>query len=209
MEEGTTLHSRFKIPIPCDNSSTSNIRNHSAQAQALREASLFLIDEASMCSKYILECIDRLLRDVTCNKNVPFGGKCIVLAGDFRQTLPIILKSSEAAVTSICLKKSKLWKDFSKFKLNTNMRALANEIEFAKYLLEMGNGKIETIDNDSLIRIPDELLIENNEDLIDFVYGSNFITPQFLRETNCAILCPLNTRVSDINEKILRRVPGN
>ena len=40
----------------------------------------------------VLKIIDRLLRDV-CDENdkrKPFGGKTILLCGDFRQILPVI-----------------------------------------------------------------------------------------------------------------------
>ena len=52
-------------------------------------------DEAAMGNKYHLEALDLTLRDFMGSvdarlANVPFGGKTIVLGGDFRQTLPIM-----------------------------------------------------------------------------------------------------------------------
>ena len=67
-------------------------------------ADLIIIDEASSMKKDALRCIDDLLRDLVkqqCVNNhifdsllfkqmIPFGGKTILLGGDFRQTLPVV-----------------------------------------------------------------------------------------------------------------------
>jgi hypothetical protein len=47
--------------------------------------------------KYALEAIDRLLKDL-CNNNKIFGDKIIILSGDFRQTLPVILHGNRTQI---------------------------------------------------------------------------------------------------------------
>ena len=42
-----------------------------------------------MISKKALEIVDKTLQDV-CYNNEPFGGKLIILGGDFRQILPVV-----------------------------------------------------------------------------------------------------------------------
>jgi len=42
-----------------------------------------------MTPRYALEIIDRTLRDIM-NNNLSFGGKIIVLGGDFRQLLLLL-----------------------------------------------------------------------------------------------------------------------
>ena len=49
-----------------------------------------MIDEATMLDRYQLEAMDRTLRDLMSNPDVPFGGKVVILAGDFRQCLPVV-----------------------------------------------------------------------------------------------------------------------
>ncbi|CAF1955596.1 unnamed protein product, partial [Rotaria magnacalcarata] len=42
-----------------------------------------------MTPSYALKAVDILLRDIM-NISVPFGGKIMVLGGDFRQVLPVV-----------------------------------------------------------------------------------------------------------------------
>ena len=46
-----------------------------------------------MANRLLIEALDRGLRDVA-DADEPFGGKVVVLAGDFRQTLPILKLAS-------------------------------------------------------------------------------------------------------------------
>uniref|UniRef100_A0AC34FY32 ATP-dependent DNA helicase n=1 Tax=Panagrolaimus sp. ES5 TaxID=591445 RepID=A0AC34FY32_9BILA len=52
------------------------------------ETDVFIWDQAPMAPKYALEIMDRLLRDFT-KIDEPFGGKILLLGGDFRQLLPV------------------------------------------------------------------------------------------------------------------------
>lgn len=85
-----------------------------------------------------MEALNRSLKDL--RKNVELmGGALILLAGDFRQTLPVIPRSTPADEISACLKSSSLWRRVQKITLSTNMRvhllqdSTANN--FAKQLL--------------------------------------------------------------------------
>ena len=67
-------------------------------------AKLLLIDEATMLDRYQLESLDRTLRDLMGQPKLPFGGKVLVLSGDFRQCLPVIPGATRAETVSHCLK---------------------------------------------------------------------------------------------------------
>uniref|UniRef100_UPI00358FB219 uncharacterized protein n=1 Tax=Myxine glutinosa TaxID=7769 RepID=UPI00358FB219 len=86
---GRTSHHRFKLPVPILENSTCNISPRSKDADTLRKANLFIWDEVPMAPAYALAAVDRCLRDVTSN-NIPFGGKVLLLGGDFRQVLPVV-----------------------------------------------------------------------------------------------------------------------
>ena len=71
-------------------------------------------------TKKSLEALDRMLQDLRKNKNW-FGGAMILLAGDFRQTLVVVPRSTPANELNACLKSSTLWKDIKMLKLNMKM----------------------------------------------------------------------------------------
>ena len=147
---GRTSHSRTKCPLHLHEDTICNMVKQSDEAAILREAALIIWDEASMIHRYMLEAVDRLLRDVTDIDN-PFGGKTILLAGDFRQVLPIVSRGTRADISGIVLSRSPLWCHFHVLRLTTNMRAalmvqagdhaLAQaQQSFANYLLRIGAG---------------------------------------------------------------------
>ena len=55
----------------------------------VKMAKLLLIDETTMLHRFQIEALDWSLQDIMNNQS-SFGGKIIILAGDFRQCLPVI-----------------------------------------------------------------------------------------------------------------------
>ena len=49
-----------------------------------------------MTKRKAVEALDRSMRDIMDIPNLPFGGKTILFGGDFRQTLPIVIKGTRA-----------------------------------------------------------------------------------------------------------------
>ena len=45
-------------------------------------------------------------------QDVPFGGKVLILAGDFRQCLPVIKNLNETGIAQRCINSSNLWTKF-------------------------------------------------------------------------------------------------
>ncbi|XP_055961074.1 uncharacterized protein LOC126671880 [Mercurialis annua] len=86
MPEGRTAHSRFSIPLNAKETTVCGISKQSAKAELLRRAKLIIWDEAPMAKKFVIEIVDRTLRDIL-SYNDPFGGKIIEFGGDFRQVL--------------------------------------------------------------------------------------------------------------------------
>ncbi|XP_062075970.1 ATP-dependent DNA helicase pfh1-like [Humulus lupulus] len=86
---GGTAHSRFKFSLQLENKSTCNITKESSLAKLLQMTKIIIWDESPMINKYAVEALDNMQRDVT-ECDLPFGGKVIVLGGDFCQVLPVI-----------------------------------------------------------------------------------------------------------------------
>jgi ATP-dependent exoDNAse (exonuclease V) alpha subunit len=157
---GRTFHSRLKAPLTPNKESMLQIRAQSDLAKLVRMARLLLIDESTMLDKFQLEALDRSLRDLMNIPNQPFGGKIIILAGDFRQCLPVVPGASRAGTVSHCINKSNLWPLFKVLQLTENMRVRASgdaTLEaFDEWTLSIGNGAPL---NGSVL-IPDNMIVE-------------------------------------------------
>jgi hypothetical protein len=96
LEGGCTVHSRFKIPIAslCG-SSACYVPLNNPQAALIRVACLIVWDEAPMAHKHVFEAVNRTLQHVMgavdpALKDMFFGGKVVVMGGDFTQILPVV-----------------------------------------------------------------------------------------------------------------------
>ncbi|XP_045800265.1 uncharacterized protein LOC123894338 [Trifolium pratense] len=227
LPNGKTAHSTFCIPLEINEKSTCNIKQHCHRAELLRAASLFIWDEAPMMNRYCFEAFDRTMKDLMgkVDKNLrrkPFGGKVVVLGGDFRQILPVIRKGSRSEVVRATISSSKLWKHCKVLKLTKNMRLKGDFTdnsesdlkEFAEWILKIGDGLLNGDENgEAEIQVPEELCVVQADkplmDLVDFVYpnivndiGKN----NFFKDE--AILAPTLEIVKEVNDFVLSMIPG-
>ena len=143
VDGGKTVHSTFSLTIPLVSDMSPKISAASDKGKMLKAAKLIIWDEATMASSYAYNSVDLLLRDLM-KINLPFGGKVLVMGGDFRQTLPILKHGTHVYVFGITVKKSNIWGYVQKFALTRNMRANNSEIEFKKWLLDLGDGLLSS-----------------------------------------------------------------
>ena len=61
---GTTSHSRLGIPLQLDTDPISGFFVQSGRAAVLRQASIVVIDEATMAEKKMFALLDTLFRDL-------------------------------------------------------------------------------------------------------------------------------------------------
>jgi hypothetical protein len=202
-------------------------------AELIQVASLIIWDEAPMTHRRCFEALDRTMRDLLSEHNpanamLSFGGKPIVLGGDFRQILPVVRKGSRSAVVGASITNSKLWQHVTLLKLHTNMRlrnpALQgdqlHELEtFSKWVLAIGDGTVPAEKRGdereaTWVTIPDDLLIHTEGDklaaLVAEVYPnllSKYRDPSYLASR--AIVCPNNQTVDEINKYIVSMLPGD
>src|ERR1044072_1771549 len=220
IDGGRTAHSRFKIPIKLNETSTCNISRKSKEACLINVAKVFIWDEAPMMHKFAFEAVDRTLRDIT-QIDKPFGGKIFIFGGDFRQILPVIPHATCADIVSASLSKSYIWKHLKIMKLTINMRLYqshnsqddnSKQKEFAEFLLKIGNGEYSTNSNtENMITLSADITIPkgNLTDFADFVYpnlAKNSGNVNYM--VGRAILTPKNTDVDIISDMIMSRLPG-
>ncbi len=154
---------------------------------------------------------------------LPFGGKTLLMAGDFRQTLAIYKHCSVTDIISIPVKKSNIWPNVKKCCLTENLRANTSASQFKNWTIDLGDGKLASkfqTDTEDVIALPNECVLENNSmvdvdhntfesNLITYVYGNTGDNILFkIQKENVAILCPKNEDVLSVNEKILDLIDG-
>lgn len=183
-------------------------------ATLMQRATLFAWDECTMAHKKSYEALDRTMRDFT-GINQLMGRKLLLLTGDFRQTLPVIPRSTPADEINACIKTSYLWKHVKIIKLTTNMRVYlkrdSTAHQFSQQLLQIGDGKYPIDENTKELSFPSNFcqLEESLQNVIQRVFPNithNFKNYDWLGER--AILAPKNDDVNKINHQILLTLPG-
>lgn len=170
-----------------------------------------------MAHRFAFEAVDRTFRDLT-GVEKPFGGIIVVLGGDFRQILPVVIRGTRADIIDACIKSSELWKHVNIKHLTINMRIQDNEQkQFVDYLLKIGEGKELVYSNigEDMIKLQDDIIL-NDQNINSLIFTTfNNIIDKYNNNDNYinyikdrAILTIKNEDVDDINEQIINLFPG-
>uniref|UniRef100_A0A0D3BIS7 ATP-dependent DNA helicase n=1 Tax=Brassica oleracea var. oleracea TaxID=109376 RepID=A0A0D3BIS7_BRAOL len=225
LPNGRTAHSRFNIPLKLDEDKLCNIKLGTMLAELIEKTDLIIWDEAPMTHNHAFEALDKTLKDIMSMKNPPaknqtFGGKTVLLGGDFRQILPVIPQGSRADTVLALISHSYLWNSCHKFPLKTNMRVNEDEIEFSDWLLKVGEGQTESGQEDEDDGYHDQMIIVDNslvpeikddslKEVVDAAYGDvNKIEASQSSCTDKAILTPRNDTVDEINAYTISKTGG-
>ncbi|CAN1189507.1 ATP-dependent DNA helicase PIF1 [Linum perenne] len=185
------------------------VKKGSEVAELLKSATLIVWDEAPR------------------ENYLPFGGKVVLLGGDFRQFLPVVPNGSRADNINASLPRSYLWTFCTLLHLKINMRITNHAINttpmfdgltFPNWVLAVGNGTLNTQSNsksttsNDLITIPAQFLIPPTNkpiaELISRVYPSfqqSYQSLEYIKSR--AIVSPTNVVVSEINDLLLAQIP--
>ncbi|CAN0898456.1 ATP-dependent DNA helicase PIF1 [Linum grandiflorum] len=217
---GVTAHSRFKIPIEVDHSSTCMIKKGTALAQLIQETTLIVWDEAPMVHRLSFEAVDRTICDIM-NKPTtgpdykPFGGKTVLLGGDFRQTLPVVPDGGREDNINASLTRSYLWSYCTLLELHTNMRihqsnankaTIFSGLSFPDWVLAIGDARLprqqpENNMPSDWITIPECFIVPPSANPIGALHDISYIRSR-------AIVTPTNLTAATINDYILDKLPG-
>ena len=220
---GRTMHSRFKIPLNVTPNSKLTIKKQSIHAELIRQSRIIIWDEAPMANSSILRWLDCQLKDIMGNEEL-FGGKTIVLSGDFKQIPPVIPKASTTVIINSSIAKCELFKHATKLKLVRNERLrtklreqnLSDEMKqklkkFDLWMNNIGNDKCKkyTDIHSHAVEIPKEYISTKTEltTFIDEIYDN---IDEHNRDSNYymnkCILTPKNKDVDEINEICLDKI---
>jgi hypothetical protein len=186
-----------------------------------------------MTHRHCFEAVDRSMRDVlsandASKKLLPFGGKTVVLGGDFRQVLPVVEGASRSQTLNSALISSPLWQYVTLLKLHENMRlsnpslsetAKAELSLFASWVLSVGDGTVsmkirEGEASPSWLSLPGDIALlpacNYISAIIDAVYdsfGDRFSDVSYLAQR--AIVCPTNKVADSIIDILFSMIPGD
>jgi ATP-dependent DNA helicase PIF1 len=131
---------------------------------------------------------------------LPFGGKPIVLSGDFRQTCPGIRNGSRARIVQASIKSSSLWSMCETYQLTLPIRN-AEDPDYAAFVDTIGDGAGPDIPLQMFS------IVHSPEGLLDFVYPPDILSSpsQCLKRV---IVAPTNEQVDEYNRLLLQYVAG-
>ncbi|XP_019190593.1 PREDICTED: uncharacterized protein LOC109185050 [Ipomoea nil] len=214
----TFLWRALSAAVRCEDS-TCNIKQGSDLAELLIKTSLIIWDEAPMMHKHFFEALDRNMRDLLRfvdphSEMKTFGGKTVILGGDFRQILPVVPKYTRQDIVSSNINSSYLWDSCKVLRLTKNLRLSSVPIggnrqaleEFANWIANIGDGKLGgRNDGFAEVEIPKHMLLSSGGDDIKTIVHSTF--PMFANGNTDpehligrAILAPTLDVVNAVND---------
>ncbi|GFT67745.1 ATP-dependent DNA helicase [Trichonephila clavipes] len=145
----------FQIPLESERMENPicSVSKNSHKAKILKDCVFVVSNECAMTNKVPIEAANRTLQGLRGN-NLLFGGVTFLFAGDFRQILPVVTKSTQADEINTCLKHSVLCRHCRKFHLKENMREHSADSDFSKILLDVGEGKRPEVTSTPDIELP-------------------------------------------------------
>ncbi|XP_071582556.1 ATP-dependent DNA helicase pif1-like [Temnothorax nylanderi] len=211
LEGGRTAHAAFKLPLNLIQTEKPlcNISKQSNMAKVLRDCKLIVWDESTMAHKGGFEALSTTLKDIRGNDGV-MGGVTVLLAGDFRQTLPVVPRGTRADEVKACVKKSHLWSLIRKISIRKNMRVhLKGDVfagQFSKILLKIGDGEYPEMEGKVIIPASLGLVVKTLESLINKIYPDIADIKEKSMDWLCerAILTPRNDKAGVINDILLK-----
>ncbi|XP_054714667.1 uncharacterized protein LOC129224264 [Uloborus diversus] len=215
LEGGKTAHSAFRLPLNLNYSEnpTCNIKKQSNLAKVLRDCKLIIWDESTMAHKAGFEALNATLKDLRNSEEVT-GGVTVLLAGDFRQTLPVVPRGTRANEVNACIKSSYLWPKVQKLRLSKNMRVHlhgdASAELFSNLLLKIGDGLYPECAGKIIIPHALATVVTELPDLIAKIYPDVADIKNKPIEWLCerAILSPENDTAAEVNSILLKSFSG-
>ena len=141
LEGGDTCHRVFALPVADDTGQDfcpqSRLKTGSAMSALVEAADVMLVDEISMLHRGYLEAISSVTSEIM-GVNEPFGGKVVIVTGDFKQLTPVVPGISRAALINASVLSSPLWRHFDTVTLRSQYRC--DDKKYAAFVARVGYG---------------------------------------------------------------------
>jgi ATP-dependent DNA helicase PIF1 len=192
LPNGRTAHASLRIPIEID--SNSYCRWDLQEQDRIRLVDVIFWDEISMVSFDAVNCVDRSLRRLMSN-DLLFGGKVMVLLGDFRQLAPVVKRHSGEHYSILHAEWFQMCK---RFRFTRNFRS--SDTAFQRQLMDIGDGIVDEV------VIPPSAIVSSINDLIDKVFGDNIANAT---SASNMILAFTLDQCQLVNDAVLAKFPSS
>ena len=193
---GSTLHSFFQLKPSLQTPESIEELESKRRIELIRKVETIVIDEVSMVRSDVFDAIDQRLQEVTeCDS--PFGGKQVILVGDFFQLPPVVKSKTEAAYLQRehggpYAFQTELWKDadFHCMCLQTIHRQ-QNDTLFISILNHLRYGELE----------PRDLMLDGQDEPVNVIEALTRLCvnrPQLSQKP--VYLCTTNREADTLNQ---------
>lgn len=128
----------------------------------------------------------------------------MVIGGDWKQQMPVILGGTMLSQFDASVKNSHLFKHFVTRRLRTNHRLRPDQAAYRRMLLRIATAADN--DQNDRVQLPAEMCVSACADLLDFVFPKELLEKpldHWQELSGRAILCPLNRETFDMNNVIM------
>ena len=167
---GQTVHSAFKLWID-DEELPPQLNADDIRLKRLARADIIIIDEISMLNKKCLVGMDKLLR-FHFDKDKPFGGKFIILCGDFHQCPPVVPHRPLSESIDASIKNSEFYNEFRHHYLTYSKRLDKGEQEFDDLLYKVAKG-IGVDPETKTMPLPKKMFVDSKKQLQKWTFDGN------------------------------------
>lgn len=142
----------------------------------------------TMLNKHVFEYVNKTLQSIVDPKyrHLPFGGKIILISGDWKQLPPVVPGESRGAVVMATIRHHPLYSQFKQLKLTENMRVKGidqKQSDWKKWLLKLGMGQNYADKDHLFVEIPEELCVDDMDALIEHCFPAVALADPFHRTT--------------------------
>ena len=136
-DEGVTAHRAFALPLDVsfNEDCPSMLDRNTDRGRLLAAAACVMVDEiCSLHGQYF-----KMIVDACRAFQVEGHQKLFIVAGDFRQTLPVVKSESSAAVVAACVKASPYWSSVDTYQLHQPQRDARDSV-YSQWVDGIGDG---------------------------------------------------------------------
>lgn len=200
LKGGRTVYSRFKMPWSRDGRFVSYLIKGSKAANDLYDAQIIFWDQVTSCHKGMIAEVDIVLQRLMQNER-PFGGKVMLLSGDFRECLPIVEGEGKDGVENCIKYANHVWPYLQHLSFSQNIR-FRFQTDF-DFINSVGIGR------DDGVPLPEKCQANNNRELVEATYGKPVPRLSVQDANNKIILTLTNSTEKSMNRLCLNMMQGN